>query len=152
MGFPQVARQLFVPQGSILGPLLFSVYVNGLPSVSEKCSPQCYVDDTKLHVSFHLQNKHSATEDMNEDLLRVRNWCFNNFLLLNPSKTKLMVFGSRQKLAELQDFNLSLLGKNFLPTKSAKDLGVSLDPHLSYDEHITKTCSLDPLACPASDK
>lgn len=142
-----------VPQGSILGPLLFSVYVNGLPSVSEKCSPQCYVDDTKLHVSFHLQNKHSATEDMNEDLLKVRNWFFNNyFLLLNPSKTKLVVFGSRQKLAELQDFSLSLLGKNFLPTKSAKDLGVSLDPHLSYDEHITKTCSLDPLACPASDK
>ena len=105
-----------VPQGSILGPLLFSVYVNDLPSVPQKCNSHCYVDDTKLHVSFHLQNKYSAIEDMNEDLLKVQNWCFKNLLLLNPSKTKLMVFGSRQKLAELKDFSLSLLGKSFLPT------------------------------------
>ena len=60
-----------VPQGSILGPLLFSVYVNDLPSVPQKCNSHCYVDDTKLHVSFHLQNKYSAIEDMNEDLLKV---------------------------------------------------------------------------------
>ena len=49
-----------------------------------------------------------------------------------------MVFGSRQKLSELQDFSLSLLEKN---VKSAKDLGVTLDTHLSYNEHITKTVS-----------
>ena len=130
-----------VPQGSILGPLLFSVYVNDLPSVPQKCNSHCYVDDTKLHVSFHLQNKYSAIEDMNEDLLKVQNWCFKNLLLLNPSKTKLMVFGSRQKLAELKDFSLSLLGKSFLPTNSVKDLGVTLDSHLSYDEHTTKSVS-----------
>ena len=130
-----------VPQGSILGPLLFSIYVNDMPSVPEKCKSNSYVDDTKLSVFFHLQNKQGAIDDMNEDLLKVRNWCFNNLLLLNPKKTKLMVFGSRHKLADLNEFSLSLLGKNIFPSETVKDLGVTLDPLLSYDEHITKTIS-----------
>ena len=75
-----------VPQGSILGPLLFSIYVNDMPSVPEKCKSNSYVDDTKLSVFFHLQNKQGAIDDMNEDLLKVRNWCFNNLLLLNPKR------------------------------------------------------------------
>ena len=131
-----------VPQGSILGPLLFSIYINDLPSVSMKCSSQCYVDDTKLLVSFQVQDKQSAISDLNEDLLNVRNWCFNNYLLLNPTKSKLMVFGSRQMLPRLQDFSVSLLGKDLVPVQEAKDLGVTLDPHLTYDEHIIKTVSV----------
>ena len=134
-----------VPQGSILGPLLFSIYVNDLPSIPEKCKSNSYVDDTKLSISFHLQNKQGAIEDMNEDLLKVQNWCFNNLLLLNPKKTKLMVFGSRHKLADLNEFSLSLyiLYRRiiYIPSETVKDLGVTLDPLLSYDEHITKTIS-----------
>ena len=83
-----------VPQGSILGPLLFSVYVNDLPEAPRNCSTECYVDDTKLFVSFHSQDTQQIVEEMNEDLLGVRNWCFRNRLLLNPDKTKLIVFGS----------------------------------------------------------
>ena len=130
-----------VPQGSILGPLLFSIYINDLPSAARNCSSQCYVDDTKLHVSFQIKDKQSAISDMNEDLLNVRNWCFKNHLLLNPTKTKLMVFGSRQMLPRLQDFSVSLLGKDIFPIHAAKDLGVTLDPNLSYDEHIINTVS-----------
>ena len=128
-----------VPQGSILGPLLF--YVNDLPAVPRKCSSQCYVDDTKLLVSFKIEDKINAVIAMNEDLLNVSNWCFNNYLLLNPDKTKLMVFGSRQMLPNLRDFTLSLLGKEFVPIQAAKDLGVTLDPHLTYNDHIVNTVS-----------
>ena len=46
-----------VPQRSILGPLLFSIYVNDLPSIPQYCSLQCYVDDTKLMLSFALQEE-----------------------------------------------------------------------------------------------
>ena len=128
-----------VPQGSIPGPLLFSIYINDLPSVARNCSSQCYVDDTKLLVSFQIKDKQSAISDMNEDLLNVRNWCFKNHLLLNPTKTKLMVFGSRQMLPRLQNFSVSVLGKDIFPIQAAKDLGVTLDPNLSYDEHIINT-------------
>ena len=97
--------------------------------------------DTKLQISFKLQNKDIAVAEMNEDLRKVCNWCFRNYLLLNPDKSKLMVFGARKMLPKLQDITLSLLGKDLLPSKTAKDLGVLLDPHLLYNNHIIKIVS-----------
>ena len=130
-----------VPQGSILGPLLFNIYVNDLPSVPENCSSQCYVDDTKLLMSFQLHDQHAAIAKMNIDLLRIWNWCFDNQLLLNPDKTKLVIFGSRQMTAKVSDFRLFLLGKELEPVKAARDLGVTLDSNLTYNEHIVSTVS-----------
>ena len=85
-----------VPQGSILGLLLFNIYTNDLSTAPKKCSIDCYVDDTKLLLTFSLNEKQSAVEDVNEDLTFVRNWCFDNYLLMNPTKTKLMVFEDRR--------------------------------------------------------
>ena len=130
-----------VPEGSILGPLLFSIYVNDLPEVPRHCSTECYVDDTKLFVSFNLHDSQRIVQEMNEDLLQVRNWCFGNRLLLNPDKTKLIVFGSRQMTSKLHEFHLSLLGKDISPVQSARDLGVILDPNLTFDNHITTSVS-----------
>ena len=130
-----------VPQGSILGPLLFNIYVNDLPSVPENCTSQCYVDDTKLLMSFQLRDQHETIEKMNKDLLSIRNWCFDNQLLLNPDKTKLVIFGSRQMTAKVSDFRLFLLGKELEPVKAARDLGVTLDSNLTYNEHIVSTVS-----------
>ena len=125
-----------VPQGSIQGPLSFRIYVNDLPEAPRNCSTECYVDDTKLFVSFHSQDTQRIVEEMNEDLLGVRNWCFRNRLLLNPDKMKLIVFGSRQMTSKLHEFRLSLLGKDISPVQSAKDLGVILDSNLTFDDHI----------------
>ena len=55
-----------VAQGSILGPLLFSVYVNDLPEVPRHCSTECYVDDTKLFVSFNLNDCQRIVQEMND--------------------------------------------------------------------------------------
>ena len=115
-----------VPQGSILCPLLFTVYVNDLLSVSQNCSSECYVDDTKLYASFRLEDCQYTATEMNCDLVRVRNWCFKNHLLLNPEKTKLMVFGSRQMRSRMPDFRLSLLGKDIVPSLTIKGLRVTL--------------------------
>ena len=134
-------NQYGVPQGSIQGPLLFSIYVNDLPKAPGNCSTECYVDATKLFVSFHPQDTGRIVEEMNEDLLGVRNWCFRNRLLLNPDKTKLIVFGSRQMTSKLHDFRLSLLGKDISPVQSAKDLGEILDSNLTFDNHIKTTVS-----------
>jgi hypothetical protein len=75
-----------VPQGSILCTLLFSIYVNDLPSVAKNCSSESYVDDTKLLLSFRIADSNTALTDLNE-YIRMRNWCFDNLLLLNPDKT-----------------------------------------------------------------
>ena len=130
-----------VPQGSILGPLLFSIYVNDLPEVARHCSTECYADDSKLFVSFNLHDSQRAVQETNEDLLQVRNRCFGNRLLLNPDKTKLIVFGSRQITSKLHEFHLPMLGKDISPPQSARDLGVILDPNLTFDNHITTSVS-----------
>ena len=74
---------------------------------------------------------------MNEDLLQVCNRCFGNRPLLNPGKTKLIVFGSRQMTSRLHEFHLPLLGKDISTVQSARDLGVSLDPNLTFDNPTT---------------
>ena len=111
-----------VPQGSILGPLLFSIYVNDLPEVPRHCSTECYVDDTKPFVSFNLHDFRRSVQEMNEDLLQVPNWCFGIRLLLNLDKIKLIVFGSRQMISKLHEFHLWLLKKDISPGQSARDL------------------------------
>ena len=59
--------------------------------------------------------------------------------LLNPDKTKLMAFGSQQMTSKLYEFHLSLLGRDISPVQSARDLGVILDPNLTFDNHILTT-------------
>ena len=77
----------------------------------------------------------------NFTFLSIRNWCFENRLLLNPDKTKLIVYGSRQRLQNLLDIRLSPLGKELIPTHVVKDLGVTFDSSLTFHEHIIKTVS-----------
>ena len=111
----------------MLGPLLSSIYVNDLPEVPRHCSTECYVDDTKLFVSFNLHDSQRIIQEMNEDLLQVQ--------------TKLIVFGSRQITSKLHEFHLSLSGKDISPVQSASDPGVILDPNLTFDNNITTSVS-----------
>jgi hypothetical protein len=100
-----------VPQGRVLGALLFNIYVNDLPTVMKSCKSECYVDDSKLLLSFAVSHLETAKDLILSDLERVHNWCFDNVLLLNPDKIKLMVFGSRQMLTKVPGLRLPFLGK-----------------------------------------
>ena len=130
-----------VPQGSILGPVLFTLYVNDLLSVPKKCKAMGYVDDTKLLLALPHNNIHEAVPDLNSDLRRVAKWCFSNSLLLNADKTKLLVVGVPQLTRAASIPPVVLLGKTIEPSPVVKDLGVWIDSSLNYDEHITKLSS-----------
>lgn len=74
-------------------------------------------------------------------MFKIWEWCSNNLLLLNPGKTKLMIFGIKQMCAKLQFHSLPFMRKDIVLTDTAKDLGVILDSTSTYDEHVIKTAS-----------
>ena len=132
-----------VPQGSILGPALFTIYINDVPNNLEFGSLESYVDDSKLYLSFSVVDACCVVQQINDDLSKIASWCCHNSLLINPDKTKLTVLGTRQMLQRLPpDFHVTLLGKVVTPASSARDLGLQVDSTLSFDDHITNTASL----------
>jgi hypothetical protein len=82
-----------VPQGAILSPLLFGIYMNDLPSVTRKCHLESYVDDSKVLMSFYVRDIDAAKSNLEEDIQRVAKWCSVNKLLINPDKTKFLLIG-----------------------------------------------------------
>ena len=123
-----------VPQGSILGPLLFLLYVNDLPKCVNKSCIKLYADDTVIYDS-----------DTNVDIIQTRlqssldlfaMWSLQNKLTVNPSKTKLMIFTASKRKMNSMDVSLTLNDKKLSVVPSYKYLGVTLDPHLKYDIHI----------------
>ena len=131
-----------VTQGSILGPALFNLYINDLPSIPESGSLESFVDDSKLYLSFPVKDAAAVVQLINEDLAKIATWCCYNGLLINPDKTKLLVIGNRQMLLRLpKDFHVTLLGIEVTPSNPARDLGIEVDAMLSFEEHITNTVS-----------
>ena len=77
-----------VPQGSILGPMLFTIYINDLISIITHSQPAVYVDDSQLHFKFSVADATSAMAAVNQDLRDISKWCGKSSLLINPEKTK----------------------------------------------------------------
>ena len=96
-----------IPQGSILGPLLFIIYINDLPNVvSGKTKVSMYADDTALYTVCKDANDLNCT--LNTDLEKVSNWLMRNKLSLNVRKTELLVLGSKQRLCRINDENINV--------------------------------------------
>ena len=125
-----------VLQGSILGPVLFTIYVNDLLSVPKRCLSASYVDDCKLYLSFSPPELTTSISALNEDLMRISQWCCKNSLLINLDKTEVLAVGVPQLLQKLSSFSITLFDKELTPVPVVKDLGVLLDTCLSYNEHI----------------
>ena len=128
-----------VPQGSILGAVLFTICVNDLLSVPKRYLSASYVDECKLYLSFSPAELPTSISALNEDLMRISQWCCK--LLINPDKTKVLAVGVSQLLQKLSSFSLTLFDKELTSVPVVKDLGVLLDTCLSYNEHITKIAS-----------
>eukprot|EP00733_Pompholyxophrys_punicea_P000178 Pompholyxophrys_punicea_v1_NODE_29_length_5159_cov_28.459444.p1 type:complete len:946 gc:universal NODE_29_length_5159_cov_28.459444:3022-185(-) len=131
-----------VPQGSILGPTLFSLYINDLPLVFHKLMPSLFADDTSL---FQFSNDlTTALRDAQDDLRQVEAWMRSNRLSLNVNKSAVLVFASPMLAHKRPDLarppELYYHRDVLITPKSAKFLGVILTCSLNWDEHVRLVC------------
>lgn len=125
-----------VPQGSILGPLLFTIYMSDLPHVSNHCELESFVDDTKLFLAFSTMDADDALSQISLDLNRTAAWCCRNQLLINPDKTKFILFGVPQLTSLVKHTSINFLGNTIPQSFWCRDLGTILDSHLTFNNHI----------------
>ena len=123
-----------VPQGSILGPLLFLVYINDLSHKVNNTSMYLYADDRVLLSTENCI--HTCTVNMQRDLIIIAKWCRSNKLSLNIKKTKCMLFGSRVRLKRLRQPTLYINNTSIDFVHQYKYLGVILDSHLTFNKHL----------------
>ena len=124
------------PQGSILGPLFFLLYVNDLKARVNGVKTLLYADDTVLYVSG--KNLHDISQSLQMSLNNFISWSSKNKLTLNASKTKLMLFASPQKYKTLPLLNLNIKANDekLKFVTSYKYLGVTLDYELNFNLHV----------------
>ena len=121
-----------VPQGSILGPTLFLIYVNNLTKFSDILQTQLFADDTIVY--NRGTSIDTLTSSTNEELSKLKDWTLANKLTIHAGKTKLLMISNR--IPSHQSISIKIMDKEIFPSLSCKYLGIYLDHKLTFKEHI----------------
>ena len=123
-----------VPQGSILGPILFILYINDLPRVSTKLKFLLYTDDT--NILYENTDASAIIKTINMEMPKIMEWFKSNKLHINVNKTVAMLFHTRQKRVNIDENSIAIDGNINPFTTNTKFLGINIDNNLTWKAHI----------------
>ena len=129
-----------VPQGSILGPMLYLIYVNDVSSILKHCSMKLYADDTVIYAS--ADSPYDTLKLVQNELDEFTVWCHENKLSINTGKTKAMLFGSRNIVKNTQLPNLLLNKDRVHFVNEFTYLGAHLDSLLDFESQAKATLKI----------
>ena len=128
-----------VAQGSIIGPVLFILFINDLSSFLPHGRLLSYADDTQLldHDSPDAIGLSNLKVRVEESILNLQIWFRSNSLKMNPNKTFFTILGTNPSVKKTEGFQITLSGTSIYPSVTVKILGVLLDQHLTWEPHIS---------------
>ncbi|XP_051167606.1 uncharacterized protein LOC127285557 [Leptopilina boulardi] len=132
-----------VPQGSVLGPLLFLLFTNELSNVLKYCKHMYFVDDLQIYMHSSLKDLKHNLSLLKEDVQSVLNWAETNILKINLNKTYSMIFGSTWYINNVNECNYPPIEIDNITipfVDSVRNLGVIYRPTLSWDKQVGKIC------------
>ena len=130
--------QFGVPQGSILGPILFLLYINDLPLYTTSTQVDMYADDATFYASG--TNSACINVQLQSDMENIKKWCHDNGMYINLDKTTTMLIGTVNKLSNQSDIQVYVDDKKLTNVSQQKLLGVHIDNNLAWNTHIEKLC------------